>query len=58
MAKRICREENGDIRFDYDMAIALPFEKSRPNADGRYVAAVQGAWEKPLLVLRGEVVTC
>ena len=25
MAKRVCREQNGTIRFDYDMAIARPF---------------------------------
>jgi pimeloyl-ACP methyl ester carboxylesterase len=30
MAKRNCREENGEIRFDYDMAIAEPFRTAGP----------------------------
>ena len=30
MAKRNCREENGEIRFDYDMAIAEPFKTAGP----------------------------
>ena len=30
MAKRNCREEDGEIRFDYDMAIAEPFRTSGP----------------------------
>ena len=28
MAQRNCREENGEIRFDYDMAIAEPFRNA------------------------------
>ena len=30
MAKRNCREEDGEIRFDYDMAIAEPFRTAGP----------------------------
>ena len=43
MAKRNCREENGEIRFDYDMAIAEPFKTSGPDAEGRPVAVVRCA---------------
>ena len=34
MAKRNCREENGEIRFDYDMAIAEPFKNAGPDPTG------------------------
>ena len=30
MAMRNCREENGEIRFDYDMGIAEPFRTIGP----------------------------
>ena len=30
MARRNCREDNGEIRFDYDMAIAEPFKTAGP----------------------------
>ena len=30
MARRICREQDGEIVFDYDMAIALPFNTAGP----------------------------
>ena len=54
MAKRVCREENGEIRFDYDMAIVKPFETSgaTPNID---MWPLFGALaQKPLLVVYGE----
>jgi pimeloyl-ACP methyl ester carboxylesterase len=53
MAKRNCREENGEIRFDYDMAIAEPFKMTgpTPNVDLWPFFAVLG--QKPLLVIRG-----
>ena len=53
MAKRNCREENGEIRFDYDMAIAEPFKTAgpTPNVDLWPFFAVLG--QKPLLVIRG-----
>ena len=54
MAKRNCREENGEIRFDYDMAIAEPFKTggAAPAVDlwPLFTALAQ----KPLLVVRGE----
>ena len=54
MAKRNCREENGEIRFDYDMAIAEPFKTAGavPQADLWPLFAALGT--KPLLVVRGE----
>lgn len=54
MAKRNCREENGEIRFDYDMAIAEPFKTvgATPQADLWPLFAALG--QKPLLVVRGE----
>lgn len=53
MAKRNCREENGEIRFDYDMAVAEPFKAAgpTPNVDLWPFFAVLG--QKPLLVIRG-----
>ena len=53
MAKRNCREENGEIRFDYDMAIAEPFKTAgpTPNVDLWPLFAALG--QKPLLVVRG-----
>ena len=54
MVKRNCREENGEIRFDYDMAIAEPFKTagSTPVIDPWPFFVALGA--KPLLVVRGE----
>lgn len=53
MAKRNCREENGEIRFDYDMAIAEPFKSigSAPAAD--LWPLFEALSQKPLLVIRG-----
>jgi pimeloyl-ACP methyl ester carboxylesterase len=53
MAKRVCRDEDGEIRFDYDMAIAVPFEAApTPKID---MWPLFGALaQKPLLVVRGE----
>jgi len=53
MAKRNCREENGEIVFDYDAAIATPFNSapSTPTIDlWPFFAALA---QKPLLVVRG-----
>jgi pimeloyl-ACP methyl ester carboxylesterase len=54
MAKRNCREDKGEIRFDYDMAIAEPFKTAGPvpQVDLWPLFAVLGS--KPLLVVRGE----
>jgi len=53
MAKRNCREVDGEICFDYDMAIAEPFKTAgpTPNVDLWPFFAVLG--QKPLLVIRG-----
>jgi pimeloyl-ACP methyl ester carboxylesterase len=55
MAKRVCREENGEIRFDYDMAISVPFETSGPTPTIDMWPLFEALGRKPLLVLRGEV---
>jgi pimeloyl-ACP methyl ester carboxylesterase len=54
MAKRNCAEDNGEIRFDYDMAIAEPFKTAgaAPEVDLWPLFAALG--RKPLLVVRGE----
>lgn len=53
MAKRNCREENGEIRFDYDMAIAEPFKTSGPTPHVDLWPIFAALAEKPLLVIRG-----
>ena len=53
MARRVCREENGEIRFDYDMDIVVPFEAApAPTIDMWPLFIVLA--QKPLLVVRGE----
>lgn len=54
MAKRNCREENGEIRFDYDMAIAEPFKTSGPTPNVDLWPLFAALARKPLLVVRGE----
>ena len=53
MAKRNCREVDGEIGFDYDMAIAEPFRTTgpTPHVDLWPLFAVLAS--KPLLVVRG-----
>jgi pimeloyl-ACP methyl ester carboxylesterase len=53
MARRNCREERGEIRFDYDMAIAEQFKTlgPQPTVDLWPFFAVLG--QRPLLVIRG-----
>jgi len=53
MAKRNCREENGEIRFDYDMAIAEPFKTTGPTPHVDLWPIFKTLAEKPLLVIRG-----
>jgi pimeloyl-ACP methyl ester carboxylesterase len=53
MAKRNCREENGEIRFDYDMAIAEPFKNRGPTPQVDLWPLFAALGEKPLLVVRG-----
>lgn len=53
MAKRNCREENGEIRFDYDMAIALPFHTGGETPQVDLWPLFTALAQKPLLVIRG-----
>jgi pimeloyl-ACP methyl ester carboxylesterase len=53
MAKRNCREDNGEIRFDYDMAIAEPFKTAGPTPDVDLWPLFAALASKPLLVVRG-----
>lgn len=53
MAKRNCREENGEIRFDYDMAIAEPFKNLGPTPNVDLWPFFQALAAKPTLVIRG-----
>ena len=54
MAKRNCREDDGEIRFDYDMAIAEPFKTSGPVPRVDLWPLFAALGQKPLLVIRGE----
>lgn len=53
MAKRNCREENGEIRFDYDMAIAEPFRTTGPVPRVDLWPLFEALGLTPLLVVRG-----
>jgi pimeloyl-ACP methyl ester carboxylesterase len=53
MAKRNCREENGEIRFDYDMAIAEPFKTAGPTPQADLWPLFAALASKPLLIVRG-----
>jgi pimeloyl-ACP methyl ester carboxylesterase len=55
MARRLCREADGEIHFDYDMAIALPFETNGPTPTVDMWPLFDALARKPLLVLRGEI---
>lgn len=54
MAKRNCREEDGQIRFDYDMAIAEPFKTIGATPQVDLWPLFEALSRKPLLVIRGE----
>ena len=54
MAKRTAREENGEIHFDYDMAIAVPFDTAGPAPQVDMWPLFVALAQKPLLVVRGE----
>jgi pimeloyl-ACP methyl ester carboxylesterase len=53
MARRNCREENGEIVFDYDPAIAEPFSSSAPSPQFDMWPLFAALAQKPLLVIRG-----
>jgi pimeloyl-ACP methyl ester carboxylesterase len=55
MAHRVCREDQGAIVFDYDMAIALPFETEGPAPPVDMWPLFEALARKPLLVVRGEL---
>ena len=54
MAKRNCREQDGQIRFDYDMAIAEPFKTAGPAPEVDLWPLFAALGKKRLLVVRGE----
>jgi pimeloyl-ACP methyl ester carboxylesterase len=54
MAHRTCREENGEVCFDYDMAIAAPFIGAAPTPQIDMWPLFRALATKPLLVIRGE----
>ena len=54
MAKRVCREDDGEIRFDYDMAIAEPFRTKGPVPKVDMWPLFKALGQKPMLVIRGE----
>lgn len=53
MAMRNCRDDNGMIRFDYDMAIAEPFRSTGPTPHVDLWPFFEALAKKPLLVVRG-----
>ena len=53
LAKRNCREDNGEIRFDYDMAIAVPLESGGELPQVDMWPLFTALAQKPLLVIRG-----
>jgi pimeloyl-ACP methyl ester carboxylesterase len=54
MARRVCREEDGEIVFDYDMAIAVPFDTQGPAPEVDLWPLFKALGQHPLLVVRGE----
>ena len=54
MARRVCRQRQGRIVFDYDRAIALPFQTKGPAPRVDLWPLFRALAEKPLLVVRGE----
>jgi pimeloyl-ACP methyl ester carboxylesterase len=54
MAHRLCRERDDEIVFDYDPAIALPFNTAGPTPQFDMWPLFAALAQKPLLVVRGE----
>jgi pimeloyl-ACP methyl ester carboxylesterase len=50
---RNCRDDHGEIRFDYDMAIAEPFKTTGPTPHVDLWPFFAALAQKPLLVIRG-----
>ena len=55
MARRHCRERDGAIMFDYDIAIAEPFKSAGPVPTVDLWPLFEALAKKPLLVIRGEI---
>jgi pimeloyl-ACP methyl ester carboxylesterase len=55
MAHRACKEDEEGIVFDYDMAIALPFETQGATPKVDMWPLLQALGQKPLLLVRGEL---
>lgn len=55
MARRVCREQDGEIIFDYDMAIADVFKPSAGTASVDMWPFFNAVAQKPLLVIRGAI---
>jgi pimeloyl-ACP methyl ester carboxylesterase len=54
MAHRTCREDDGIVCFDYDMAIAAPFADASPTPQFDMWPLFRALAQKPLLVIRGD----
>lgn len=54
MARRTCREDDGAVVFDYDMAIAAPFAGSGPTPQVDLWPLFRALATRPLLLIRGE----
>lgn len=54
MARRTCREDDGAIVFDYDFAIAQPFDTDNPGVKFDMWPLFHALAQHPLLVVRGE----
>jgi pimeloyl-ACP methyl ester carboxylesterase len=52
-ARRCCREEDGRVVYDYDMAIALPFAKANEATQPNLWPLLENLKDKPVTVLRG-----
>jgi pimeloyl-ACP methyl ester carboxylesterase len=55
MARRNCRERDGEIIFDYDMSIAEPFRTGSPVPKFDMWPLFEALAQKPLLIIRGEI---
>jgi pimeloyl-ACP methyl ester carboxylesterase len=55
MARRNCREQDGEIRFDYDMAIVEPFRTAGTAPKVDLWPLFKALGQKPLLAIRGEL---
>jgi pimeloyl-ACP methyl ester carboxylesterase len=52
-ARRCCREEEGKVTYDYDMAIALPFAEANDATQPNLWPLLDGLKGKPVTILRG-----